>query len=214
MFTVKSVPLGTLETNCYYYSDGQTAVLVDVGACDEKFLHFLAEQEVFPSAILLTHGHFDHICGVADLLSKHPMPVYIGEGDAPCLENSRMSLAVVAPTYHQKPLPKGAEVHLVHDDQTVTVGTLTFEVMELPGHTVGGVGYYFAEDGALFIGDTVFRGNVGRTDFPGGSAETLQVSLMRLCNTLPKETGIYCGHGESTDLGYECAYNPYFKGVL
>lgn len=213
MITVSSLLLGPLDTNCYYVTDGASALLVDPAVCDETLTSFLNRQSVAPSAVLLTHGHFDHISGAVPYLKNHDIPLYIGEKDRICLSNTRYSLALLIPGFRQTFLSGDEEIKTLSGGETFTVGEMTIEVLPLPGHSMGGVGYYFRAENLLFCGDTVFCGSVGRTDFPGSDPNDLLHSV-NLVASLPENTKLYPGHGTATTVGAEKQNNPYFRGSL
>ena len=205
---IKSFALGTLGANCYYVSDGETAVLIDPGFYDDYFAAFLNTCEVKPISVLLTHGHFDHICGIMELAKKYDLTVYIGAGDRDCLYSSQKNLSAFVGGYPTTPLDPDTKVETLVGGERIKIGSLEFDVIALPGHTAGGVGYKLAD--ALFCGDTAFCGNIGRTDLPTGDFATLKNSIKKIC-LLDDDTVLYCGHGESTTVGAEKMHNPYFN---
>ena len=205
---IKSFALGELGANCYYVADDKTAVLIDPGFYDNNFAAFLETLEVKPIAILLTHGHFDHICGTMELAKKYNLTVYIGAADRDCLYSAEKNLAVFVGSYPRIPLDANTKVETLVGGESLNIGTLRFSVMALAGHTAGGMGYIISN--ALFCGDTAFYGNIGRTDLPTGDFDTLKNSIKKICR-LPDNTVLYCGHGESTTVGAEKMHNPYFQ---
>lgn len=205
---IKSFALGELGANCYYVADDKTAVLIDPGFYDNNFAAFLETLEVKTTAILLTHGHFDHICGTMELAKKYNLTVYIGAADRDCLYSAEKNLAVFVGSYPRIPLDANTKVETLVGGESLNIGTLRFSVMALPGHTAGGMGYIIQN--ALFCGDTAFYGNIGRTDLPTGDFDTLKNSIKKICR-LPDNIVLYCGHGESTTVGAEKMYNPYFQ---
>lgn len=204
---VKSFALGELGANCYYIADDKTAVLVDPGFYDNYFASFLESCEIKPSAVLLTHGHFDHICGIMELAKRYNLTVYIGSADEQCLYSAEKNLAVFVGGYPREPLDVNTKVETFVGGESLKIGTLDFDIISLPGHTAGGMGYKISN--ALFCGDTAFYGNIGRTDLPTGDFATLKKSIKKIC-LLPDDTVLYCGHGESTTVGTEKNHNPYF----
>ena len=157
-----------------------------------------------PKAILLTHGHGDHIGGVQDIVDAYQVPVYIHKGDVPYLADPELNLSAYS---NPTPIKVNADIIEVQQGDHITCGAINLEVLETPGHTPGGVCYYM--DGLVFVGDTLFRDSVGRTDFPNGSYETLMESIKTQLYKLPDNTMVYPGHGPETNIGYEKQYNPF-----
>lgn len=205
---IKTLPLGNLGANCYYVFCENSAVLVDPGFFDDYFAEFLESLDVKPTAVLLTHGHFDHISGTMELAKKYDVTVYIGAADEQMLYSADKNLSAFVGGYPKDALDENVRVVSLQGGEVIEVGNLKFGVISLPGHTAGGVGYYISN--TLFCGDTVFRGNIGRTDLPTGDFEILKKSIKKI-SSLPDDTVLYCGHGESTTVGTEKAYNPYFR---
>ena len=205
---IKSFALGDLGANCYYVSDDKTAVLIDPGFYDDNLASFLETLKVKPIAVLLTHGHFDHICGTMELAKKYNLTVYIGAADRDCLYSSEKNLAAYVSGYPTAPLDTNITVETLVGGERLNFGDLSFDVIALPGHTTGGLGYKISD--ALFCGDTAFCGNIGRTDLPTGDYFTLMNSIKKICR-MSLDTVLYCGHGESTTVGAEKMHNPYFN---
>lgn len=197
--------LGDLGTNCYIIGDpdSQEAFVIDPDD-GPAVVDTLKERGLTCVGILLTHGHSDHIHGVQTLMDTYGAPVYIHERDLPCLYDPQVNLS----TLHGRPVTiTGGAIKTVKDGQHIGSGKMDFQVLETPGHTVGGVCYYMAP--AVFVGDTLFRESVGRTDFPGGNFETLVQSIRTKLFTLPDQTMAYPGHGPETQIAFEKETNPY-----
>jgi hydroxyacylglutathione hydrolase len=188
--------LGPTQTNCYVVraaEDSTEAVVVDPGYEGLK-------PEFRVAAILVTHCHWDHLGGIAGLAEAAGAPVYMPELEAQVLENPQAF-------YPDQPIrPYTADVRL-QGDETIEVAGLTFDVVEVPGHSPGHVAY--ATDGALFSGDVLFAGSVGRTDLPFADWDTLLGSIRTLLDRFPPETVVYPGHGPPTTLAAERARNPF-----
>ena len=202
---IKTLVLGDIEVNCYLVSTDKSAVVIDTGYPSSEAVDFLKNAANKERLILLTHGHFDHIGFAGELSKLTNTKVAIGEMDANALTDNYINLSAL----FGAPINTFDADMLLADNDEVTVGDLTFKVMHTPGHTVGGVCYLC--DGILFAGDTLFAGSIGRTDFPGGSFETLRNSIKRIY-TLPDDTVLLSGHGGKTTVINEKRYNPFVRG--
>ena len=192
---IYTLPLGQLETNCYLVADGDgVAAVIDPAAAPERILQTARESSLTIQAILLTHGHFDHVGAVAGLSQALRCPVWIHENELTLPE-----YLTDGPLYYTDGYGEG---------DTVTVGKLNFSVLHTPGHTPGSVCLRCGD--ALFSGDTLFAGSCGRTDFSGGSGSEMCRSLRRLAQ-LPGDLAVYPGHGEATTLARERRENPYLR---
>ena len=188
--------LGILRTNCYLVSSEKAAVVIDPGLESQKVLDFLNDAEGKERLILITHAHFDHIAGAPSLREKTGVPIGVGEEDSDALSDPNENLSG---RFYPK-FPSFKADRTFADGDIVTVGDLSFQVIKTPGHTVGGVSYLI--ENALFSGDTLFEGTVGRTDFPGGDIGALKKSVKKLL-TLDPETVVYPGHDGFTTIGRE-----------
>ena len=204
---VLSAMVGPIMTNCYILCDeaAKVCAVIDPGDEPKRIEAMIASCGCSPVMILLTHGHFDHCTGVAGLLKKWPdLPVYIHEADVTDSSGSELTfrrLGEKNQRYYQ-------------ESDTLTVGGLTLRVMETPGHSRGSVCLLVEGQGVIFSGDTLFRGNCGRCDFPGGDYRAMLRSLARL-GRLEGQYQVYPGHEEATDMDYERKANPYMKqGML
>lgn len=201
------IPLGEYEANCtVVWGKEKKAWIFDPGGDAEVLLAFLKEKGLEPSRVLLTHAHFDHIGAIPALLAAHPgLPVHVGVGDKPFFGHP---FNANPPAYPSVPPPATLAADLA-EGMELSADGLMARVLATPGHTPGGVCFYFEGESLLVAGDTLFAGSAGRTDFPGGSARTLYASLARL-KALPPETKVVCGHGPSTTIGRELLANPFF----
>lgn len=201
--TIRCLPLGALQANCYLLSDeeGATAV-IDPGDEAGTILETVRAGELAVESILLTHAHFDHILAADELRRETGAPVYVYETDAPALADPRRSLTVLA--------KGGAGLlradRLLKDGEELRVGRLAVSVLHTPGHTPGSCCFLCGD--ALFSGDTLFAGSIGRTDFPGGDDQAMAASL-RMLAALEPGIRVFPGHGESTTLSKERMENPY-----
>lgn len=198
---LKVYNLGALQTNCYVLINEHTreAVAIDVGA-NPALLQLEELKHNFKiTHVLLTHGHFDHIGGVATL-QKKGVKVYIGKNESDFIKDGSLNLGSV---FGDSVEPFEIENYLT-DGQKITLAGIEFEVLETPGHTKGGVTYKVGD--MLFCGDTLFSGSFGRVDFPTGDYKTLKNSAKKLFKI--KGATLYCGHGEPTTTNEEELSNP------
>lgn len=202
---IRSQVLGLIGTNCYLVFDDQTkeGVIVDPADNGALILNQCRELEVIPKAVLLTHGHFDHICAVPDLVRAFQLPIYAGKGEEELLRDPAKNLSSA---YGDGVSLKNVE-YLGNGDTVSFLGR-TWQVIATPGHTRGSVCYYLKEDKVLFSGDTLFCESYGRTDFPTGSERELISSVVDKLFALPEDVNVYPGHESQTTIGHEKKYNP------
>lgn len=204
--------LGSLSTNSYivYHTGSREALLFDPPSNADFILNMLKQQGLKLQAIMLTHGHIDHMGAVNAIKKALPeVPVYAAREEQEVLGDMNMNLSLMLGVRETVE----ADHYLRHGEKLTLLGT-EIECRLVPGHTKGGMCYYFAEDGMVFSGDTLFAGSVGRSDFPTGSAATLIRSIEEQLFTLPDNTKVYSGHGDVTDIGTEKLHNPFFGGYL
>lgn len=203
---IETMVLGAIQTNCYLAMNRETKELLIVDPADEaeRIMSRIGELQAKPVAILLTHGHFDHI-GAADALrEQYDIPVCALDEEQPVLEQTMLNLSAM----QGKRFVVKAD-RFFQDGETVKLAGFSIRVLHTPGHTAGGACYYIESEQLLFSGDTLFCGSVGRTDFPTGSMSALHDSIHRRLFVLPDETLVLPGHGESSTIEYEKQYNPY-----
>ncbi|MBQ8927188.1 MAG: MBL fold metallo-hydrolase [Oscillospiraceae bacterium] len=202
---LKTLCLGSLGTNCYLLDCGGSDVLaVDIGDGAQEVLDVLSSGGRRLLAILLTHGHYDHVAGVEEVRRATGARVYIHEADAVMLTSARANLAW---QISDTPYIPVEDFETVQDGQVLTVGTRSIRVMHTPGHTPGGC-CFFTED-LMFSGDTLFKGSIGRTDL-GGNVAQMQETL-RMLSGIPGEYRVYPGHFGSSTLTWERQHNPYLR---
>ena len=202
--SVDKLSLGPIGTNCYIVRAGaaaKEAVVVDPSGDATELRLTLASLGATCEAILVTHGHWDHLVGVADLAEGAGAPVHMSAGERMLLESpERFTPAGVALR------PYTPDV-LLEGGETLDLVGMSFEVLSVPGHSPAHLAYH--SDGHLFSGDVLFQGSVGRTDLPGADWTTLLASIRTLVETLPPKTVVHPGHGPITTLGEELARNPF-----
>jgi glyoxylase-like metal-dependent hydrolase (beta-lactamase superfamily II) len=196
--------LGPIGTNCYVVRSergSQEAVVVDPGADVARVRLELAGMKAACSAILITHGHWDHLGAVADLAEATGAPVHMAEDERILLEDVN---SFTPPGVRLRPYTPDV---LLQGDETLDLAGISFETLRVPGHSPAHLAYH--ADGRLFSGDLVFAGSVGRTDLPGADWDTLVESIRTLADRFPPDTVICPGHGAETTLGAELAGNPF-----
>ncbi len=204
---IKVLPIGLVDANCYILCDeNKCGAVIDAGDYTPRLETAIKESGIEKLLyIICTHGHFDHISGVARLKEKYPeAQVVVGEADAPALSSGFISGAEAfgLPFY-----PCYADV-TINDGDVLEIGTIRLQAIATPGHTLGGMVLYCESEKVAFTGDTLFRGSVGRTDLYGGSYAQLIASVKKIKN-LPPDTTLMCGHGESSTVEFEMEHNPY-----
>ncbi len=199
---VDTYSLGPVGTNCYVVRERRGAaecVVIDPGWDAAHLRLELARTGAACAAILLTHTHFDHIGAVADLAEGTGAPVYVSPEAVGALE-SPLTPPGLALRGHTGALP-------ISGGDSLDVGGISFEVLDVPGHAPGHLSYY--AEGCLFSGDVLFAGGVGRVDLPGGDWDTLLASIRSMADRLTADTVVFPGHGPATTLGDELAHNPF-----
>ena len=204
----RQITSGSLDEHIYILgADGTNDVVVIDPGESKPALDALQKDGRNCVAVLLTHGHFDHIGGVRALKDAYNAPIYIHEADANMLKSNRMSLAVLTGSL-VKPVEPDV---LLHGGETLALAGLTLDVIHTPGHTKGGVCYALKSDRKLFVGDTLFLEGSGRTDFPGGSEKELYHSIADKLFSLEGDFDVYCGHEDETTLEHERKNNPFVE---
>jgi hydroxyacylglutathione hydrolase len=201
---VDTFALGPLQTNCYVVRADRgaaQAAVIDPGGNASELRLELAQLSTSCAAILITHGHFDHLGGVADLAEGTGAEVWMPEGERDLLERYTEFAPLGMPGRPYTP------DHLLDGGEEIEVAGLTFECVSIPGHSPAHVAYF--TDGHLFSGDLIFAGSVGRVDLPGADWDTLLASVRTLADRYPPETIVHPGHGPETTLGAELARNPF-----
>jgi glyoxylase-like metal-dependent hydrolase (beta-lactamase superfamily II) len=202
--------LGPFETNCYVVRGGgnPACLIVDAGFDPGEMIGHIERHGLEPRSLVLTHAHADHIAGVREVRERWAeLPILIHDEEREWLVDPDLNLSasmgfgVTAP---------GATGSLVEGER-VSIGGYSFAIVHTPGHSPGGVSLYCAAAGAVIVGDALFNGSIGRTDFPGSDFETLAASIRAKLYTLPDETVVHPGHGSATTIGREKRSNPFVR---
>ena len=204
---IKSMTLGMVATNCYLIINKETkeALLIDPADNALRISNVIEENVCTLKAILLTHGHFDHIMALNELKKRYNVPVYAHEEEEDVLKQSSLNMSgMIGQIYTTQ-----ADIY-VKDGEHLKRAGLDIIVLHTPGHTKGGVCYYLPEEKVLMSGDTLFHCSIGRTDFPTGSMSQLVRSVKEQLFVLPDDVQVYPGHDSVTSIGYEKQYNPFF----
>lgn len=201
--------LGAYQTNCYILRRDETdraCLVVDTGLEAESLVEFLTANDLNPLAVVLTHGHADHIAGLRALCGRFPdIKVYIHRLDAEMLTGTKPNLSeLTGSIFKTEPADS-----LVAEGDIIDQAQIKLRVLHTPGHTAGGISLYCEQQGVVFVGDTLFADSIGRTDFAGGSMTELIGSIKQKLLTLPEETILYPGHGPQTTIGREKRCNPF-----
>lgn len=205
---VEKMVLGQVSTNCYLAVNKQTkeVILIDPADAARRIEKKIKDLGGKPVAVLLTHGHFDHIGAASELGNLYDIMIYAHEAEQEIMENSMLNLSANFGD------PFGAEPDmLLSDGQELILAGMKVQVLHTPGHTKGGVCYYFPEEDIVFSGDSLFHCSIGRTDFPTGSMSELVRAVKDKLFVLPDNVKVYPGHGEETTIRYEKKYNPFLN---
>lgn len=197
---------GVLGTNCYIlYNDARDAVIIDPGFGPDEIFNALEQNELKPSAVILTHGHGDHILALNDVRSRYSIPLYMRDEDAELIADPEKNMS----RYFGRKVSCAPAEYIIKNDETVRIQSMKFAFIHTPGHTKGSMciltGPY------LFTGDTLFEGSIGRTDFYGGSQEDEVDSVNKKLKGLNPDLIVLPGHGPSTTLSRELETNPVFN---
>ena len=201
---VNRYELGPIGTNCYVvraHDRAHEAVVVDPGADAPRILEELAALEATCAAILITHGHWDHLGGVAELAQATGAPVYMADDERLLLEDVN---SFTPPGVELQPYSPDVTLN---GDEVLELAGMSFETLRVPGHSPAHLAYH--TEGAVFSGDLLFAGSVGRTDLPGADWDTLVESIRTLADRYPRDTIVYSGHGPETTIGAELDRNPF-----
>jgi glyoxylase-like metal-dependent hydrolase (beta-lactamase superfamily II) len=204
---IHPMPVGPLQANCYIVgcSDTHQAVIIDPGGDGDQILSVLEAEKLTLAAIVNTHAHFDHAGANKQVKEATGADLMIHRLDAPMLRH----MAQVATSWGTRADESPEPDRLLEDGDTVKCGNIEFEVIHTPGHSPGGISLY--ADKAVFVGDTLFAGSVGRSDLPGGDHATLIQSIQTRLFSLPDDVVVHSGHMNSSTIGREKATNPFCR---
>ncbi len=205
------LPVGPLQCNCSIFGDEKTheAIVVDPGGDISNITAILDRHGLKVKAIVITHGHIDHVAGASQLRALHGAPVYMNERDREQLNVLHLQAAWLG-----VPVPPKVEIDvLAADGAVLQLGGADFEVLLTPGHTQGSLCLWIPQEKKLIAGDTLFRGSIGRTDLPGGDSARILSSIKTYLLQLPDEALVFPGHGESTTIGREKEQNPFLQRI-
>jgi glyoxylase-like metal-dependent hydrolase (beta-lactamase superfamily II) len=202
---IKKLAVGPIMANCFIVGCNETreAAVIDPGDEADRILLTLAQAKLTVKQIVNTHGHFDHVGANKRLKAATAAPILIHALDAPMLSMLSRSAAAWGMSAEDSPPPD----RTIDEGDVIQFGTLRLQVIHTPGHTPGGIS--LIADGCVFVGDTLFAGSVGRTDFPGGDFGTLKSSIQKKLFTLGDELKVFTGHGPETTIGEEKRHNPF-----
>ena len=203
---IRMMVLGPVQTNCFFLinEDTKEVLVIDPADHAQKIIEWMKSENLKPVAILLTHGHFDHIMGVEGIRKEYGIPVYASRDEVDVLEKPQLNVSTMMGAY----LSMKAD-ELFCDGDVLELAGMKLKVISTPGHTIGSVCFYIEEEKVLISGDTLFEASVGRTDFPTGSSRQLIESIKTRLFILPDDTSVFPGHGGTTSIGYEKLHNPF-----
>jgi hydroxyacylglutathione hydrolase len=206
---LRSMPLGPLQANCFIVGCEQTrqAAAIDPGGDVQRILALLEKENLKLVVIINTHGHFDHVGANKALKKETDAQLVIHKLDAPMLAHAAQAAAAWGLRTDDSPVPD----RLLEDGDAIDCGNLQFKVIHTPGHSPGGSCFYLESESAVFVGDTLFAGSIGRSDLPGGDYDTLINSIRTRLFVLPDDTKVYNGHMELTTIGEEKRFNPFCR---
>ncbi len=203
---IKSFVVGPIDVNCFIvHDDTMEGIVIDPGGGAKHILSYIGSNNINIRAVVDTHGHGDHIGANDEIRDALKAPLYIHELDNPMLSDARLNLSAYM---GYNALSRPAE-HFLAEGDTLSFGETTLKVIHTPGHSPGGICLLDESDGVVFVGDTLFQGSIGRTDFPGGSYSQLVDGIRKKLLTLPDETKVLTGHGGMTTIGDEKRFNAF-----
>ncbi|OPD36748.1 beta-lactamase [Clostridium botulinum] len=197
---IKTIPVGIYNANCYLLIDQDKCAIIDPGGDPEDIINIIEDNNLIPKFILLTHGHIDHVGGVEAIKDEYNIPFYINRKDEDLIKEAEY-------IFGNFDKYKNADEYLV-EGKEFQLGNLKIKAIETPGHSPGGMS--FLVNNVIFTGDTLFRESIGRSDFIGGSHNTLINSIQSKITVLDPDIYVLPGHGPQSTIGYEKDNNPFF----
>ena len=210
MLTLQSFTYGPFQENTYVlYNEHNEAIIIDPGMYElnefDAFFSYLSEMDLKPTLLLNTHTHIDHIFGNAAVVMKYKVPLAFHELDKPVFDHQLTARAMYNLTFVPSPAPD----YYLKENELVTLGSDSLQILLCPGHSPGSVCFYHKEQQFVIGGDVLFQQSIGRSDLPGGDYYTLVNSIHTQLFTLPDEVSVYSGHGPKTSIGFEKMNNPF-----
>ena len=205
------LPVGQLRCNCSIFGDEQSreAIIIDPGDEVSKITEVLDKHQLKVKAIIITHGHIDHVTGAAQLRALTAAPVYMNENDLALLDALDVQAGWLGTQTPERP-----EIDIAaREGEVVKLGGADFNIILTPGHTQGSLSVWIPQEQKLIAGDTLFRETVGRTDLPGGDSRTILSSIRTRLLPLPDNTIVIPGHGAPTTIAHEKEFNPFLQGL-
>ncbi|MBY6035511.1 MBL fold metallo-hydrolase [Fictibacillus nanhaiensis] len=206
----KKMIVGPVQENTYILFDSnKEAVIIDPGSEALKIIQHIESLQLKPLAVLLTHAHFDHIGAVDPIRERYKLPLYIHKKEQDWLKNTKKN----GSAHFGHSITARPASHIISDKETsLEIGPFSFDILLTPGHSPGSISYYVKSAGAVFSGDALFAGSIGRTDLYGGDQDVLLQSIHQKLLQLPEETVVLSGHGPETTIGMEMDSNPFLGG--
>ena len=203
--SIKTIVTGPFQENTYLLIDklSDKCILLDPGDEGQKIINYINENDLIPIAIINTHAHLDHIGAIAEIKEKYLIPFYLHVDEKPILD----SFLITCRMYGLKKGNLPSVDKWINSGGDLVIGPFKLSIIETPGHTPGGCSYLIND--VIFVGDTLFKGSIGRTDLPGGDRKVLDASLIKLMKTLSPKTTVYSGHGLLTSISTEKKNNPF-----
>ena len=203
--SIKKIVTGPFQENTYLLIDklSDKCILLDPGDEGQKIINYINENDLIPIAIINTHAHLDHIGAIAEIKEKYLIPFYLHVDEKPILD----SFPIACRMYGIKKGNSPSVDKWINSSGDLVIGPFKLSIIETPGHTPGGCSYLIND--VIFVGDTLFKGSIGRTDLPGGDRKALDSSIIKLMKTLSPKTTVYSGHGPLTSISTEKTNNPF-----